>query len=111
MKIVIKDIGGPSPGVKLVGERASLLELADTLRAKVQETPEGKDAEVPLLDSAASSGGTEWIRLEVVSDISPAMKVEQRKSLWVARGFWTFLAVIAVILILAYLGFMSLLLR
>jgi hypothetical protein len=109
MKIVIKDIGGSSPGVRLVGERASLLELADTLRAKVEQSPEGKTAEIPLLDSAASSGGTEWISLQVVSDISPAMKIEQRKGLWMARGFWIFLAVIAAILILAYLGFMSLL--
>jgi hypothetical protein len=109
MKIVMKNIGGPSPGVTLIGERASLLELADALRAKAEQAPEGKATEIPLLDSAAASGGAEWISLQVVPDISPAMKIEQRKSSWMVRGTWTFLAVIAVILVLAYLGFMSLL--
>lgn len=109
MKIVMKNVGGPSPGVTLIGERASLLELADSLRAKVEQAPEGKATEIPLLDSAAPSGGAEWIGVQVVSDISPAMKVEQRKGSWMMKGTWAFLAVIAVILFLAYLGFMSLL--
>ena len=109
MKIVMKNIGGPSPGVTLIGERASLLELADVLRSKVEQAPEGKIAEIPLLDSAGSSGGAEWISIQVVSDISPAMKIEEKKGVWMARGTWTFVAVIAVIVILAYLGFMSLL--
>jgi hypothetical protein len=109
MKIVIKNIGGPSPGVTLVGERASLLELADTLRAKVEHAPEGKDTEIPLLDSAASSGGAEWVSLQVVSDISPAMKKEEKKGALMTTGTWAFLFAIAVIAILAYLGFMSLL--
>jgi hypothetical protein len=109
MKIVLKYVGGPSPGVTIVGERASLLDLSDVLRKQVEQIPEGKEADIPLVDSIAPGPSVEWISVRLVQDIGPMMKVETRKGIWLVKGIWVAMAVILGILILALIGFMSLL--
>jgi hypothetical protein len=109
MKVVLKNVGGPSPGITIVGERASLLKLADSLRTNVGQVPEGKEVEIPFADSAACGGGSEWISVQVVSDIGPAMKVELKKGKRLSWGIWAILGSGLAILVLAYLGLMSLL--
>ena len=107
MKVVLKNIGGPSPGLMIVGERESLLELASTLRAKVEQASPEQEAEIPLVDSAACDGSKEWISVQVVRDIQPKMKAAEKKGRRLAWGIWAFFAVVAGILILAYFGLMS----
>lgn len=108
MKVVLKSISGPSPGLRVVGERASLLEMAERLRSKVEQATSAKEEEIPLVDSAASDGSHEWISVQIVPDIQPVIESAQKRGrhlLWrVIAGVLFGLGV----LVLAYLGLMSL---
>jgi hypothetical protein len=108
MKIVLKSIGGPSPGLRVVGERESLLELAESLRAKVEQAASAKEEEIPLVDSAASDGSHEWISVQIVPDIQPVIGSTLKRGRHLLWRVIVGLALGAGILVLAYLGLMSL---
>jgi len=107
MKVVLKNVSGPSPGLMIIGERESLLELADCLRSKVEQASPDSKREIPLIDSAACDGSKEWISLQVVQDIQPVMKRTLEKGRHLAWGIWAFFAAIIGILVFAYFGLMS----
>ena len=96
MKLYVETTGGPSPCVIVTAERADLSALADALKND------------PLPAYGFPAHGFDALAFRVVSDITPLLKKEKKKTKWFLLASFLGWAAVAGILYLAYLGVKSL---
>jgi hypothetical protein len=93
VKLHISSTGGPSPCVVVTGQREDLHALADALK-----NGERHFSGIPALN------GYDSLEFRVVADITPLEKKEAKRGKFVLPAILLFMAAVAALLYLAYVG-------
>jgi len=105
MKLLVKVEGGPSPGVTIAGEKRDIIALAEQIKAEAQSKAEGL---LPLEGVHVEGEPHEWLGFEIVKSLPRARDEQKVRAAPLKIGVIVFLAVVVVVLYLAYRGVRSL---